>query len=364
MTQERQLLGQQTVVGQAAADELVAAKRAAGYLSGFTKGGKDGSGGRLFTVRWWCLTGAQNGSMTGGRRALASAQVRATASALVDETLNEMERRGDVSVGLVGLDPEDPMYSSRTDAELRADICNLHAECTRAGVTGAMKFKTAMGRPELIACCEMMHAELTKRGAVPQGSGPGLRRLRNDPRAETIRQQTLADHAAALPALPKTETKMVQAATAEAGNKKAAAATTLPRGTVTAEDGGTVLMKNDMIIRWRTQKNPYNEEKDKEKHAQFELGKAHDGKTVGEYRSKGGKRVRLATAVHRKQAGLEAPPAKVAVEKKPAAAPKATAAKGKGKPAAAAKGKPAAAAKTKAARKAGTNGAAEASKPE
>lgn len=126
---------------------------------------------------------------------------------------------------------DDPMFSSRTDPELLTAYNDLVDRVRAAGMQVDEQREFA-DRQALIDACQKLHDALAgektpavqfdaptssehdvklsdinpavaakvkearaKRGneSVPEGSGPGLRRLRKDPRAATTRQQVLTD---------------------------------------------------------------------------------------------------------------------------------------------------------------------------
>lgn len=269
-------------------------------------------------------------------------------------------------------DPNDPMFSSRTDHELAAAHSKLVERARAAGVQ-VEDHEGEWERQALIDACQKLHDQLGEQTAVqfdaptssehslklsdvnpkvaarvkaarangeplPEGSGPGLRRLRQSPHADATRQQvqadqemaradasakrkrreaaaqqekTMTDATQATASAPKARKaaakgkgkaasakKAATAKPAKAAKKTAAAkpakkaAGAVPRGAKIA-DTATIKLKDASTNPRREGTTQYD---------RFEaLRKAH-GKTVGEFMKKGGDRNALNLAISRGEA--------------------------------------------------------------
>lgn len=277
---------------------------------------------------------------------------------------------------------EDPMFSSLTDQELARKHAALVSTARDRGIE-VDENQTFADRQALVDACQGLHEQLAQAPAaesadadssdaqeanaepaagaeapaaeeqvpaeaqapaeaqpesaaqpptapepVPAGSGPGLKRLRANPRAEKTRQSVLADQSAAATrdaaktgsggrkgtAAKQGKSKMTDATTAAAGGKKKAAKGAKPAKAAKAPKKGKAAAKpakkggggprakfdDGAKITVLATENPYRAGSGA--HDRFELVRKSNGQTVGNYIKKGGKAAVLKRVIEKKQA--------------------------------------------------------------
>lgn len=233
---------------------------------------------------------------------------------------------------------KDLMLSSRTDIELGRFYSGALAVATQLAIPWTRRTSFA-SRAELIRECEELNDTIEKvratiRGSADEQTGsPGLRRLRNSPQAEAIRQQTLADNSAARREAAsriqrETETMMSDTAATDTGApngaappaakkaKKAAKKAASPKKSAksakkaapkkavkSAATGRSAAVPGTAKITIKVKENPRR--KGTTQYERFDKLMKFGGKTVEEFMAKGGDRNALNLALSREEISVK-----------------------------------------------------------
>lgn len=208
----------------------------------------------------------------------------------------------------------DPMFTSRTRNELLRVIQSMLTEARHIGLN--IPTQIATGSREvtydhrvLANEAARIHAVLENYRDEPRGS-PGLRRLRNSPQAETIRQDVLSDNKRARQEAVRKMESTMNDATATAAEpvakkaKKAKAKKAAPKkaakktakksskkaagGAATARAPRMSFDENATISLKKTLQDANPRRAGSEAHGRLEVLRKHHGKTVKAYLGKGG----------------------------------------------------------------------------